>query len=96
MLGMTDLLRQAQEMQGKMARMQEELAQRTVEGTAGGGIVRVACTGRQEILSIEIDPAAVDPRDVPMLQDLITAAANDALRRSREMMEKEMGALTGD
>ena len=100
-MGMTDILRQAQQMQSKMAEIQEDLAQRTVEGSSGGGMVRVACTGNQVIRSVSIDPNAlisagtVSPEDVDMLQDLVTAAVNDALRRSRELMETEMKALTG-
>jgi DNA-binding YbaB/EbfC family protein len=95
MQDMTGLLKQAQEMQAKMTRLQEDLAQKTVEGVSGGGIVRVVCTGRQELLSVRIDPGVVDPADVDMLQDLVLAAANDALRHSRAMMETEMAALTG-
>ncbi len=95
MAGMNELLRQAQVMQSKMAKMQEELGRKTVEGTSGGGMVRVVCTGKQEILSIAIDKAVVDPDDVDMLQDLVMAGVNDALRLSKEMMEREMGALTG-
>ena len=95
MQGMGDLLRQAQLMQSKMAKMQEELAKKTVEGSSGGGMVRVICTGKQEILAISIDKTAVDPEDVEMLQDLVMAAVNDSLRLSREMMEKEMAGLTG-
>ena len=82
-------------MQSKMGKLQEELAEKTVEGGSGGGMVRVVCSGKQEIRSISIDKAAVDPEDIGMLEDLVTAAVNDALRLSREMMEREMGALTG-
>lgn len=95
MRGMNDLLRQAQVMQNKMAQMQEELAQKTVEGSSGGGMVRVTASGRQEILSIAIDRNAVDPDDVEMLQDLVLTAVNDSLRLSRELMEREMAAITG-
>ncbi len=95
MRGMNDLLRQAQVMQNKMAKLQDELAERTVEGAAGGGMVRVVCSGKQEIRSIVIDKAVVDPDDIDMLQDLITAAVNDALRLARDMTTKEMGAITG-
>lgn len=100
-MGMTDLLRQAQQMQGKMLEMQEELAKKTVTGSSGGGMVRVVCTGRQEILSVTIDPAVlvsagqISVEDVEMLQDLLTAAANDALSQSRALMEDGMKALTG-
>ena len=92
---MTDLLRQAQEMQSKMADMQDSLARKHVEGSSGGGMVRVVATGKQEIVSLTIDKAAVDPNDVEMLQDLVTAAVNDALRNSRQLAEQEIAALTG-
>ncbi len=95
MRGMNDLLRQAQVMQNKMLKMQEELSDRTVEGKSGGGMVKVVCSGKQEIHSITIEKDAVDPNDVEMLQDLVLTAVNEALRLSREMMEKEMSALTG-
>lgn len=95
MRGMNDILRQAQLMQSRMAKAQEDLAQLTVEGSSGGGMVKVTCTGKQEILSLVIDKKAVDPEDVEMLQDLVLAAVNDALRQSRELMEREMGAVTG-
>ena len=95
MRGMNDLLRQAQVMQSKMAQMQEELARKTVEGSSGGGMVRVTATGRQELVSIVIDRNAVDPDDVEMLQDLVLTAVNDSLRLSRELMEREMASVTG-
>ncbi len=95
MQGMGDLMRQAQQMQAKMVKMQEELAQRTVEGSSGGGMVRVVCTGKQEILSLVIDKTVIDPAEADMLQDLVMAAVNDALRLSRLLVEKEMSALTG-
>jgi DNA-binding YbaB/EbfC family protein len=95
MRGMNDMLRQAQMLQKKMSKLQDDLAEREVSGTAGGGMITVVCTGKQEIRSIVIDKNAVDPEDVEMLQDLVLAAANDALRKSKEMAESEMGALTG-
>jgi len=95
MRGMNDMLRQAQMLQKKMSKLQDDLADREVSGTAGGGMITVVCTGKQEIRSIVIDKNAVDPEDVEMLQDLVLAAANDALRKSKEMAESEMGALTG-
>jgi len=95
MKGMEDLLRQAQLMQSKMAEMQEELAGKTVEGSSGGGMVRAVASGKMEILSVSIDKAAVDPEDVEMLQDLVTAAVNDALRQSRQLAEQSMAGLTG-
>ena len=78
-MGMGNLAKMAQQMQAEMARAQAELAQLTVEGTAGGGAVKVVATGQQEIVSITIDPEVVDPEDVEMLQDLVLAAVTDAL-----------------
>ena len=95
MQGMGDILRQAQMMQSKMAEIQEELGKKTVEGTSGGGMVRVVCTGKQEIISIAIEKSVVDPEDVGMLQDLVTAGVNNALRLSREMAEREVSSLAG-
>ncbi len=95
MKSMGQMLREAQKLQARMIQLQEELAARTVEGTAGGGMVRAVANGRQEILSLRIEPEVVDPRDVEMLQDLVLAAVNDALGRSREMAAAEMGKLTG-
>lgn len=79
----------------KMQKIQEELGTMTVEGSAGGGVVRVTFNGLQELQGLTIDPGAVDPDDVEMLQDLITAAVNDGLRKSREMAQKEMAQVTG-
>lgn len=92
---LTDIMKQAQKMQAKMAKIQEELADKTVESTSGGGMIKVQANGRQEILSILIEPDVVDPDDVEMLQDLIVAAVNDALRKSQEMMAEEMKKITG-
>ncbi|ADG80965.1 hypothetical protein Tfer_2676 [Thermincola ferriacetica] len=92
---MNKMIKQVQKMQQDMAKMQEELANKTVEATAGGGVVKVVANGKQEIKSIEIKPEAVDPEDVEMLQDLILAAVNEALRQSQEMVANEMGKLTG-
>jgi hypothetical protein len=82
-------------MQQEMVKLQEELGERKVESTAGGGVVKVIANGKNEIISIEIKPEAVDPEDVEMLQDLITAAVNEALRQAQEMVSREMGKLTG-
>jgi DNA-binding YbaB/EbfC family protein len=90
-----DLRRMAERMQQEMARIQTELEAATVDGSAGGGVVTATVTGKQELVSIRIDPSAVDPADVEMLQDLVVAAVNDALRSSRELAEEKMGALTG-
>ena len=95
MNGMEDLLRQAQAMHSKMAEMQEELAKKSVEGSSGGGMVRVIANGKLEILSVSIEKAVIDPNDADMLQDLLTAAVNDALRQARQLAEQEMAGLTG-
>jgi hypothetical protein len=95
MKGMGDMLRQAQMMQKKMQQIQEDMAKRTVEATAGGGMVTVTATGSQDIVSIKIDKNVVDPADVDMLQDLVLAAVNDALKKARDMQQSEMAGLTG-
>lgn len=92
---MGDMMRQAQMMQQKMKQIQDDLNKRTVEATAGGGMVTVVATGSQEIVSVAIDKAVVDPADVEMLQDLVLAAVNDALNKARDMQQSEMSALTG-
>lgn len=88
------MLKQMQKMQDDMAKVQEELAQEVVEATAGGGAVKVRANGKQEIVSIEIAPSAVDPEDVEMLQDIVMAAANEALRQAQELAAKRMGGVT--
>jgi nucleoid-associated protein EbfC len=93
-MGMANLQRMAMQMQQEMERIQAELAEAHVEGTAGGGVVRATVTGKQSLVSISIDPSAVDPSDVEMLQDLVTAAVNEALDASRRLAEEKMGALT--
>ena len=95
MKGMGNMMKQAQKLQAKMLKMQEELAGRTVEASAGGGMVKVVANGRQQVVSIAIDREVVDPEDVDMLQDLVLAAVNDALVKSQEMVSSEMGKLTG-
>ena len=95
MKGMGDLVRQAQIMQKKMAKMQEEMAKRTVDASSGGGMVTVRVNGSQEVLSVTIDPVAVDPNDVEMLQDLVLAAVNEALKKSKDMVQAEMSQITG-
>jgi DNA-binding YbaB/EbfC family protein len=94
-MGMANLQRMAQQMQQEMARIEGELRDAQVDGSAGGGVVKAVVTGKQELVSVTIDPAAVDPSDVEMLQDLIVAAVNDALRASRQMAEEKMAAVTG-
>jgi len=90
-----NLARMAQQMQAEMARVQGELETLTVQGSAGGGAVMATVTGKQELVSIAIDPDVVDPADVEMLQDLVTAAVNDALRSARGEAERRMAAITG-
>jgi len=90
-----NMMKQAQKLQSKMLEMQEELGNRTVTVQVGGGMVEIVANGRQEILSLRIDPEVVNPDDTEMLQDLIMAAVNDALNRSREMVSEEMAKLTG-
>jgi DNA-binding YbaB/EbfC family protein len=93
-MGMGNLQRMALQMQQEMARVQKELETETVDGSAGGGVVRATVTGKQELVGLEIDPSAVDPEDVEMLQDLVMAAVNDALRASAQLAEQKMGAVT--
>ncbi len=95
MKGMNDMLRQAQLMQKKMAKLQEELKEREVESSAGGGMVTVKATGAQEVRSIAIDPSVMESGDVEMVQDLVLSAVNDALKKAKSMMEEEMGQITG-
>jgi len=94
MPNMGNLMKQAQQFQAKMAKMQEELGEKTIEASAGGGMVTVVANGRQEIISISIETEVIDPEDAEMLQDLILAAVNDALSRAKNMMNEEMGKLT--
>ncbi|TMC66384.1 MAG: YbaB/EbfC family nucleoid-associated protein [Chloroflexota bacterium] len=88
------MLKQLQQMQAKMAKIQEDLGNQTVTGTAGGGMVEVVATGHQKVLSVTLKPEVVDPADVEMLQDLVLAAVNDAMDKARELASKEMGAVT--
>ena len=94
-MSMANLQRMAMQMQAGIVKVQEELAAAQVEGTAGGGVVKAVVTGKQEIVSVTIDPSAVDPADVEMLQDLIVAAIAEAQRASREMADARMAAVTG-
>ncbi len=93
--GFGDMMRQARVLQEKMAKMQEELGDKVVQSSVGGGMVVAEANGRQELLSIELEPEVVDPDDIEMLQDLIVAAVNDALKRAQEMAAEEMSKLTG-
>jgi len=95
MKGMGKMMKQAQQLQSKMLKLQEEMADKTVETTSGGGMIKVVANGRQQVLSIQIEKEVVDPDDVEMLQDLILAAINDALIKSQEMATQEMSKLTG-
>lgn len=94
MPNMGQIMKQAQKFQTKMAKLQEELSDKKVEASAGGGMVTVVANGGQDVLSISIDPEVVDPDDIEMLQDLIMAAVNDALNKAKAMMNEEMGQLT--
>jgi hypothetical protein len=91
---LSNIMKQAQQMQERVKKLQEEAGGKTVEATSGGGMVTVVANGRQEVLSIKIDPSVVDPKDIEMLQDLVTAAVNEALRKSQDLMKEEMGKLT--
>ena len=95
MKGMGNMMKQAQKLQSKMMKLQAELEERQVEGSAGGGMVKVVANGKQQVVSIQIEKEVVDPEDVEMLQDLVLAAVNDALTRSSEMVSSEMSKLTG-
>ena len=92
---MNKMMKQVQKMQADMAKLQQELAEKEVEASSGGGVVTVKVNGKQEVLAIKIKPEAVDPEDVEMLEDLITAAVNEALRKSQEMVAGEMSKITG-
>jgi DNA-binding YbaB/EbfC family protein len=92
---MSNIMKQAQAMQEQMAKVQEQAAAKTVSGTAGGGIVSVTANGAMQIVSVTLDPDVVKSGDVEMLQDLVVAAANDALRKAHEMMAEEMKSVTG-
>src|SRR3954447_16310627 len=94
-MGMANLQRMAQQMQQEMLRIQGELETTIVDGSAGGGVGRATATGKQELVSVPIDPSAVGADDVDMLPDLVVAAVNDALRASREIAEQKMSAVTG-
>jgi DNA-binding YbaB/EbfC family protein len=88
------MMKQVQKMQADMARMQEDLANETIEASAGGGMVTVQVTGSIELKSIRIDPSAIDPEDVEMLEDMIMAATNEALRSAQELANKRLGGIT--
>ena len=93
--GMGNMFKQAQKLQSKMFKLQEEMAEKTVETTVGGGMVKAVANGKQELVSIEIDREVVDPDDVQMLEDLILAAVNEVLTKAKDMVSEEMTKLAG-
>ncbi len=93
--GLGNMMKQAQAMQQKMTRLQEELETREVEASAGGGMVTAVVNGKQQLLSLKVEKSVVDPEDVEMLQDLVLAAVNEAIKKSQDMMQAEMGKITG-
>ena len=95
MKGFGNILKQAQEMHAKIAQLQEEMAGRRVEASSWGGMVNIVMNGKQEVVNLRIDPEVVNREDVEMLQDLIVAAVNEAIRKSQEMMTEEMKKVTG-
>lgn len=95
MPNMNDILRQAQVMQNKLSKLQQEMAGKTYDASSGGGMVKATVNGKQELLSLTIDPSLLEGGDVEMLQDLTLAAVNEALRIARESMEREMSAISG-
>ena len=94
-MNMQQMMQQARKMQEQMVAMQEQLATKTVEASAGGGMVKVSVNGNMQLESVTIDPDALDPEDVEMLQDMIVAAANEAIRGMGDIANREMGAITG-
>jgi DNA-binding YbaB/EbfC family protein len=93
--GFGNIMKEAQKLQQQLAAVQDEVAKRKVEATAGGGMVTVEANGKQEIVSIKIDPEVINRDDAQMLEDLVLAACNEALRKSRDMVQQELGKLTG-
>jgi DNA-binding YbaB/EbfC family protein len=93
--GLGNIMKQAQQMQQRIARIQQELEGREVEASAGGGMVTAVVSGKMQLVSLKIEKDVVDPEDVEMLQDLISAAVNEALKKSQAMMQEEMGKVTG-
>ncbi len=93
--GINNIMKQAQKLQAQMLKAQEELGTKTVETSVGGGMVKVVANGKQEIVSIKIEPEVVDPHDLDMLQDLVLSAVNEALKKAQEMVSEEMGKITG-
>ena len=93
--GLGDLMKQAQKIQEDMQKAQSELANMEVNGSSGGGMVTAVVSGKQQLLSLKIEPSVVDPEDVEMLQDLVTAAVNEAIKQSQQMAQEEMAKVTG-
>jgi DNA-binding YbaB/EbfC family protein len=93
--GFGNIMKEAQKLQQQMAELQEQVGQKKVEATAGGGMVTVQANGKQEIIGIKIDPEVINKDDAQMLEDLVLAACNEALRKSRELVQQELGKLTG-
>jgi DNA-binding YbaB/EbfC family protein len=92
---MGNMMKQMQKMQADMAKVEQELAETKIEATAGGAAIKAVVTGKQELVEITIDPSVVDPEDVEMLQDMVVAAVNEALRQSQELAQKKMAAVYG-
>jgi DNA-binding YbaB/EbfC family protein len=92
---MGQMMKQAQQLQSKIFKIQEEMGEKTMEGSAGGGMVTVTANGKQEIVSVKIDPEVATPDDVEMLEDLVTAAANDALKKAQQMVSEAISKITG-
>ena len=95
MKGFGNMMKEAQKLQAQMAALQEEVGKKKVDATAGGGMVTVQANGKQELVSIKIDPEVINKDDAQMLEDLVLAACNEALRKSRELVQQELGKLTG-
>jgi DNA-binding YbaB/EbfC family protein len=94
-MDLNSIMQQAKAMQEKMAKIQEDLSKKTITGSAGGGMVQVVANGQGDILSVSIEKIVIDPQEVEMLQDLVTAATNDAIRKAKELSKQELGQLTG-
>ena len=94
-MNLSNMMKKVQQIQEKMAKVQEELGEKTVQADAGGGMVTVVANGKQEIISVKISPEAVELNDIPMLEDLITSAVNEALRSSKALLKEELSKITG-
>ena len=94
-MDLKNMMKQVQDIQGRINSMQDQLKEKTVKTTSGGGMVTVTANGKQEIISINISPEIIDPNDISMLQDLVTAAVNTALKSSKDMMQEELSKITG-